>query len=72
MLALEAFDLLDVEATAGHDLYVLEALAVERAAHQLTELRVDAPGVEVAHQLLHADVNHGFRRIQPHPPETIF
>src|ERR1700687_5134717 len=39
LLALEALDLVDIEAAAGNDLDVLEALPVESAADQVAELR---------------------------------
>ncbi len=68
LLALKALDLVDVEAAAGHDLHVLEALAIEGAPDQLTELRVDPSGVEVTHQLLDADVDHRLGGVQAHAP----
>src|SRR6266566_859983 len=70
-LALEALDLGDVEAAAGDDLDVLEALAVEGLSNQVAELRIDAARVEVTHQFLDADVDHRLRGVEPHTPQPV-
>src|SRR5438128_5262930 len=70
-LTLEALDFLDIEAAAGDDLHVLEALAVESPANQVAELRVDSTGVEVTHQFLDADVDHGLRGVEADAPQPI-
>src|SRR6202035_1648375 len=70
-LAFEAFDLVDVEAAAGDDLDLLEALAIEGLPDQVAELRVDTARIEVTHQFLEADVDHRLRGVEANTPEPI-